>query len=360
MNTNKIKVLLITQFIPHYRIPIYNKLNNQLNFTVLHSQNELNQQKCEFSNKYIKCCSIGPFYYFKINLNKFCNNFDVVIYENNIRFIDRVFLTFLSGKKYKWISWGIGLAASYKKRLGDKDWIENIRLFLQNKCDANILYSSYPLNKYIRYGINKNKIFVANNTVLLEKVSKPTLKKNSVLFVGTLYKEKKLKELIDAYKIASLKCTLKIPLIIVGEGHERNNLEQHVASLKLETLIKFKGKIENDNELAKYFGNALACISPGQAGLSVLNSMANSVPFVTKKNAITGGEIFNINFNGNKTGVLYETEDELIELICDINRNKERYIEMGINARKYYEDYCSPKQMIQSFMDAILYAIAIK
>ena len=240
---NDINVLLVTQHVPHYRIPIYNMLNERVRLTILHSQIGLNHNTCKFDKVYANLGSIGPFLYFKINLNKFCQGFDVVIYESNMRFIDRNIITILPWRKYKWISWGIGQAASYDKRLGDRDIFKNIRMFLQKKSDASILYSSFPLNSYIAMGIDSNAIFIANNTISLDCVAKPSLNKDTVLFIGTLYKQKKLIELIEAYKTASERCNLSIPLIIIGEGCERNRLESCVKKFKLQGFITFLGNI---------------------------------------------------------------------------------------------------------------------
>ena len=354
---NDINVLLVTQHVPHYRIPIYNMLNKEVKLTVLHNQIKLDHSACKFNKVYTSLGSIGPFLYFKMNLNKFCQSFDVVIFESSIRFIDRNIITILPWKKYKWIAWGIGQAASYDKRLGDRDLFKSIRMFLQKKSDASILYSSFPLSSYIEKGIDSNAIFIANNTVALDCVAKPNLDKDIILFIGTLYKQKKLMELIEAYRVASERCNLSIPLVIIGEGCERNKLESYVRKFKLQSLITFLGHVEDAHILSKNFSSALACISPGQAGLSVLTSMANSVPFVTREDAITGGEIFNINSDKNKTGVIYKTKGELVDLLCDINTDKSKYIEMGCRARDYYVNFRLPEYMINSIVDAVEYVV---
>jgi len=99
----KINLLLVTQHIPHYRIPIYNMISDRIELTILHSQKNLDG-KCNFNEVYVKTISLGPIFFYKINLFSFCNRYDVVIYESNIRFIDRVLITLMPHRKYKWIS----------------------------------------------------------------------------------------------------------------------------------------------------------------------------------------------------------------------------------------------------------------
>jgi glycosyltransferase involved in cell wall biosynthesis len=349
-NTN---ILLISEFVPHYRIPIYNILNKRRSLTVLHSQANIDVSNCEFNHVYVKSWSIGPFNYFNINLNKFCKGFKVVIAENNIRFLDRNFLILFPWRKYKWISWGIGQAASYNKKLGDQDFYKKIRLLLQKKSDAIILYSDFSLKLLLDSGIDPGSIFIANNTVSLQNVALPDNYKKNILFIGSLYKQKKINELLYAYRSALDICSDLGNLLIIGDGTERVILEKLSQSLNLEKKVTFLGNIEDNKLLSGYFSKALICISPGQAGLSVLTSMANSVPFVTRTDAITGGEIFNINNGGKITGVIYEKKDDLITLLCDTVANRNKYMIMGENARKYYKRERSPELMVESIINAV-------
>ena len=357
IDMNSIKVLLVTQYVPHYRVAMYNLLQDKFDLTVLHNQEGLEKKICKFSHVYTQLGSTGPFLYFKMNLHKFCKNFDVVISESNIRFIDRNISAILPWRKYKWIMWGIGQAASYNKRLGQRDVFKRVRFFLQKKSDALILYSDFSLNSYINAGISSTSIFVANNTIALKHVANPNSNKNIILFIGTLYKQKKLVELIDAYSIAHDRCGFQMPLMIIGEGEERNRLESYAKKSGLQDSVIFLGHIEDSLVISEYFSQALVCISPGQAGLSVLTSMANSVPFITREDAVTGGEISNINNTYEQTGVVYTTKDNLVELLCDMHVNKVKYIKMGVSARDYYVRYRLPEYMINSIFDSVKYVV---
>ena len=78
-------------------------------------------------------------------------------------------------------------------------------------------------------------------------------------------------------------------------------------------------------------------------------------PFVTSKNAITGGELQNIH-NG-VDGVVMEEENQLVEVIKDIADNKSKYVEMGRMAQSYYNENRTPKHMAEGLWNAITYAI---
>ena len=115
------------------------------------------------------------------------------------------------------------------------------------------------------------------------------------------------------------------------------------------------GAIYDFKKLEPYFRQSFACISPGQAGLTVLTSMGYGTPFITKVGAITGGEIFNI--KNNENGIIYDQENDLTNIIIDIHKNRQKYITMGINARKFYMTNRRPDQMVVGLTEAIKYSI---
>lgn len=117
------------------------------------------------------------------------------------------------------------------------------------------------------------------------------------------------------------------------------------------------GAIYDAKELEPYFRQSFACISPGQAGLTVLTSMGYGTPFITKDGAITGGEIFNI--KNDENGIIYDQEKDLTNIIIDIHKNCQKYITMGINARKFYMSNRRPDQMVEGLVAAINYSLKL-
>jgi hypothetical protein len=91
--------------------------------------------------------------------------------------------------------------------------------------------------------------------------------------------------------------------------------------------VIFHGAIYDEKELSVHFKNALLCISPHQAGLSVAKSMGYGVPFVTYKEAITGGERYHITDGVN--GILYENDADLVDIIINASNGSDQYVEMG-------------------------------
>ena len=214
-----------------------------------------------------------------------------------------------------------------------------------------IFYSDYPVQKYMNMGIDKSKLFVANNTVEVIKTSYSSAGRNKILFVGTLYKAKKLEVLIEAYHNAYLKNNNIPDLVIVGDGRERTFYEKMVKDYKLDYKTTFVGKIIDERILCDYFSQAIMCVSPNQAGLSVFKSMGYGVPYVTHEHAITGGEIFNI--HNHVDGVLLNDFSELESIILEAGENPEKFYRMGETAYDYYYDNRRPQDMVNGFVAAI-------
>ena len=222
--------------------------------------------------------------------------------------------------------------------------------------DAAIFYTDYPVLKYIKSGIKKEKLFVAHNTVEVQPL-RMCNEKDIFLFVGTLYRAKGLDLLIESYSELANYLTQCPKLVIVGGGDEYNSILQWVNEKKLNDKIILTGPIYDEDKLAEYFSKAILCISPNQAGLSVQKAMGYGVPFVTKKDAYTGGEIFDI-ING-KNGILMDDESELYNILLDASNHPQKYYEMGINAKTFYDSNRTIEHMAQGVLDAIDYVLEV-
>lgn len=349
------KVVIFIGSLQKYRVPIFEEISKKFDLTIVCDNADTFQSR-SLPFKVINCPlkKIGPFIYHQKSIRNISKNFDVTIGLLNIRYLDLILFSLLPLNKGKLILWGIGANASYNKSFGSKDLALYLRIAFAKLADSLIFYSTYPIEFYKKFGISENKIFVANNTVKTANYLYNTNKegRNNFLFIGSLYREKGLDTLIDCYSKAfvNAKDDLK-NLLIVGEGEDLEYLKKKVDNLHLTSKISFTGAIYDELVLMKIFEESLICISPNQAGLSVLKSMAYGVPFVTRENAITGGERLNIKNEVN--GYLFQTDDELENILIDASFNPDKYLESGYEAYKYYRQYRAPEMMAKSIADAI-------
>lgn len=105
-----------------------------------------------------------------------------------------------------------------------------------------------------------------------------------ILFVGTLRPIKGVKYLIQAMDIIA-KQDAGIKLVLVGDGEERQALEELVKELDLEEDVKFIGKVPNE-EVPEYMVGSDAFVLPSLSeGFPnvVLEAMASALPIVASK-----------------------------------------------------------------------------
>jgi glycosyltransferase involved in cell wall biosynthesis len=343
------KILIIQNTIPLYRVPVYNELAKRHNLTIIYSYGEI-QDDINFRAIKIELIKISRLFLHKKNIYKIAKNYDVVIAMWALDWISIMSLILLP-RKFKVILWGIGVSASYVVRYDSIKKRDKLNAFLIRQSDAVIFYSSYPVEKYYKLGANKEKMFVANNTVAVGNQIIMNKERNTLLFIGSLYKEKKIDKLLENYLKAFMQ-NPNIPILyIIGGGDEYDNIKKWINQKKLHEKVFLEGPIFDEKLLSVYFNSAIASISPDQAGLSVLKSMGYGVPFITMSNAITGGERFNIinNFNG----ILLESFEELKTIILDIAVNPQKYLEMGKNAQQFYTNFRTVQHMVNGFDQAI-------
>lgn len=342
------KVLIIQAIVPHYRIPIFNELAKAVDLTVVYDRGRVSNE-ANFASKKVNVINIkNKLWIHKKNMIRMAKKYDVVISMLDPSYLTTRLLCKIRGKT-KLILWGIGVAASYGVRFDSLPEAALSYMKMINQADAALFYSPYPVDKYSKMGVPKNKLFVANNTVQVLPIEEH--KRNSILFVGTLYRAKKIFELLECYKKAHSMCDTLPRLIIVGDGEDAEPVKKWVEENRYEQQILLPGAIYDEKTLSEYFSDAIVCISPDQAGLSVLKSFGYGVPFVTHKDAITGGERLNIDNGVN--GVLFDSFDEITDIIKECADHPEHYLEMGKNAKKYYNENRTVSHMLSGFIDAI-------
>lgn len=357
----KIKLLILQEFIPNYRLPIFRDLALKYELTI-GCPNYYNFDNELFKTKKIRSFQIKNLYAPDYSLIKFCKLFDVVIIMPDLHFLNYCFLPFMLVKQ-KVISWSIGFRASYKLKYNQfrkKTFLDFALLLILKKCDANIFYYDMPKLFWGKL-LNENKIFTATNTVEVSTTSKLMNtnfeNKKSIIFLGSLINGKGILEFIYLFnKILTDIKNFDVKLIIIGDGPLKKSILNYINKNNLKENIFVKGAIYDEDVLASYFYNSLCMITPKQAGLSVLKSMGYGVPVVTSYDSITGGERFNIK---EDNGFLYHDEKELENIITQCFFNPSIFLQKGINAKSYYQSNTSIKQMTKGFEEAINFVLTL-
>lgn len=103
-----------------------------------------------------------------------------------------------------------------------------------------------------------------------------------LLFSGRLNKDKKVKNLLYAMEYMQKEHKeIKIHLNIVGDGSERENLEEYVKQSKLENII-FHGFIFDEAKIAEMFCVSDLFVMPGYVGLAIVHAFCFGLPIITE------------------------------------------------------------------------------
>lgn len=347
------KIIYVTNQIPNYRKKLYEILGDSVDLTIAHygKTNPSNSYK-ELKIKHQE----GRFFIYTPNSIDF-NNYDIVIVWGNLRLYELYKLIFKKNKKFKVMLFGPGVSASYTKKYDNDRRFAFIYNFILKKVDVAVFYDNYPVIKYSAKGISPNKLFCAPNTVVIDSKN-PSLeiKKDSFLFFGTLYKEKGIMILLESYKLLKSKSKGNLPnLNIIGDGPELAKLNNWVNENNLDDIVRFHGRIVDSDVIEVFFRKSYACISPNQAGLSVIESMAYGVPFITSKYPITGGE-YNAIIEG-ANGFFYDgSVNGLAQILDDIMNTNNLDLDLySNNCLEYYNRFRSPELWVNQMLKAIDY-----
>lgn len=349
------KVLFLERVVLQYSVPFYNAMCEHMDVTVAYYMQDKTNNECKFKKIKLESNILGPFHIQK-GVRKLAKQYDVVIMTSNLHAVSYVLLPFRK-HNYKLLTWGIGFRASHTHPyVVDRphNLLDKLTLDLMAKCDANVFYMPEAKLFWKNTSLDMRKVFIAPNTVEVANVEFVPERKKNIIFVGTLYKGKGVDCLLKCVKEAMDNVHKDLHVDIIGDGPCRKELEDLCGLLELNTRVTFHGAIYDSLKLSEFYSNAILCVSPYQAGLTVCTSMGNGVPFVTRKDAITGGELYHITDGEN--GIIYNKDEELITIIMDVMTNPSKFVEMGVKAKEYYENHATIEHMVKGFLDAIDFA----
>jgi glycosyltransferase involved in cell wall biosynthesis len=179
-------------------------------------------------------------------------------------------------------------------RSGRNSKSEPIR-YLMKYMSSGIIVYTYQQQKELQAQMPKKMILFASNALYhydeMIPLKVPFEDCLNFIYVGRLVKDKKPAIMIEAFAIATQKLPTECKLIVIGDGPERESLEQFTKNHYLEERIIFKGHVSDYEILREYYAKSIASLSPGYLGLSVTQSLGFGVPIIVSKNESHSPEI---------------------------------------------------------------------
>jgi glycosyltransferase involved in cell wall biosynthesis len=168
------------------------------------------------------------------------------------------------------------------------------RKFIQ-ACQGYVVPGKSAAEYLASFGVGKEKISLAPNAVDVKRFATSAelarrdlrgrkrlgLPAQYFLYVGRFVKSKGIYDLLNAYAKLPDKIRYRVGLVFVGDGEERNELMRRSRDLRA-GCIMFPGFVQRD-ELPDYYANAIALVFPTYSdpwGLVVNEAMACGIPVI--------------------------------------------------------------------------------
>jgi glycosyltransferase involved in cell wall biosynthesis len=243
------------------------------------------------------------------------------------------------------------------KRLS-KIWLyEKLDQFFLRKFDALVLVTEgrYGERTTIKFNDNRaNKIFVIENGIPILSFDTDSnisnrlwSKKNSFIIgsIGRLSQEKGFEYLINALAFLKAKSN-DYKLVILGEGKQREYLENIIREKGLNERVFLIGYHENGYKLIKNFNVfALSSLTEGLP-ITLLEAMQAGVPIIATRVGGIPGVI-----NNGQSGLLVEPKDaiSLANAILFIRKNSDKAKSMARNAKHIALTKYSSRRMAEKY-----------
>lgn len=150
-------------------------------------------------------------------------------------------------------------------------------------------YTSGSAERVHELGFDRDRVTVVQNavdTAWAAGVSEVEREPHRCVYVGRLYKEKRLDFLVEAGADVAARIS-DFELVIVGDGPERGHLE---ALAKERPWLKVRGTVLGDAKAVE-LKKASLHLMPGLVGLAVVDSFATGTPLVTTDVAFHSPEV---------------------------------------------------------------------
>lgn len=373
------RILVFHKIVPSYRVGIFRELYKRFNIITCHSMELKNSswksswKEMDYPNELLK-----KVHYLKRDTSVVQNVFpvlkkykpEIIISEFAIGYMTFWLLFLLKPfYKYKLVAWTHGI----KNNEIDKPFKSiksRIALFIYKKADGILLYSEFRkkiIEKRVR---EKEKIFVAANTLDtnelteiyngLKQQSKEVVKKRlnfkseyNLIYSGRLLPSKRIDLILEAFKI--VKKNTNIALHFIGEGPELKLINQY--QKEVDDIYTYGGIYDN-KITGDYLYASDMFIMPGYIGLSIVHGFCFGLPMVTCRATEEGPfhspEIEYLKDKQN--GLLCEsTAESIAERIKIVIDDKKLLNKMSENALHTVVTECSLDKMMEGFKDLIQY-----
>ena len=290
------RLLLQGNFAPAYRAPIFQLIDREIGCDFCFGDKLYDIKKMDYSSLMGQVKEVHNYItsfveYQKGILKLLHQNYDTYIIYTGTRCIS-VWMFLLYHKLFfpqkRVYAWTQGM-------LGKEGWAKKwMYRCIFNMVNGGFIYNDRSRKLMIESGIPSHKMYTIYNSLDYDK--QLPLRKSmkftrlyqdhfgndnkNIVFIGRLTKVKRFDLLIDA--IASLKKQGEyVNVTFIGDGVERNTMEERVSELGINNQVWFYGACYDEKTNAELVFNADICVSPGNIGLTAMHVLMFGCPAIT-------------------------------------------------------------------------------
>ena len=376
-------------FIPIYRVKFYELLNRagDISYVVFHGtppsdtgHHEV-QQTFDFPNVRVVNRQLSwwgyQLIYQPVIKQIVSGAYDAVVLGHEVKFVSNLILFVLCklrGIPVIW--WGHGFNKQEIRRLRIpflSQAVEILKSQLACSADRYLVYSEGGSERLQQAGMPVEQIAVVRNTMDIDSECQLHARFKQVhpmklrekfglapdsgilLFIGRLYKEKRIEELVELVRRLNQQqlCHQAVEAVIIGDGPEFDSLSTLGQSIP---GVRFTGAIYEPELVAQYLRIADAMVIPGKVGLAVNHAFAHGVPVITRRHYLHAPEVEYIEPGQN--GLIISGDFEVfVQTVADCLNNCHQ-VHMSAAALKARErltlDY-----MVRTFHEAVATTIGV-
>jgi 1,2-diacylglycerol 3-alpha-glucosyltransferase len=355
MHSVRRKLLIVTEIIAPYRIPVFNELARRtdidLHVIFLAETDETQRQwqvykdEIQFSYQVLRSWRrrFGKHHcLLNWGIGEALANFspDVIVCGGYNYLASWLTLRWARGHRTPILLWVESTAQDRRSR---HTLVEFLKTWFMRNCQGFVVPGKSSFQYLRNYGMAAKTIYVAPNAVNTEFFAQNADSVNSdavsyrqrlnlpprfFLFVGRLIPEKGVFDLLESYMLLDQEMRSQWGLVFVGNGPALSGLQTRVSDLAAGT-VQFAGFAQRE-QLAVYYGLADVFVLPTHSdpwGLVVNEAMACKLPVIVSDAAGCAEDMVQDGWNGKK----FASKDikQMGKFMQDLASNEQLRHEMG-------------------------------
>jgi len=335
------RVAIIQEKIPPYRIPFFSQLNEQLKggLTVFSGDDP---SDIAFHHQQIRIRRKGD-WVLPLGLDKAAlAEFDVVVMMFDLRWLTLYHL--LLCHHHKLVLWGQGM--------GSRKILASLKTRLISRSRGFLAYEESSENFFMQRNVEPEKLAHVGNTVAVGKHALSAKQRHYFIYMGRLQARKCLDQLIRAFALLPKAMQEQSGLLFLGDGAIRGDLKTLAHSSGVQQHCQFVPGSYDPQVVKDYLDEAIAYVSPGPVGLGVLHAFGCGVPVITRRNVGHGPEVENV--DDGRNGFLTADSDQAVmqAMQCYLNSSELHRSHCEAAYRRYAEHRTMDK-MVDRFVNAL-------